>query len=66
MGLRGWKGIDKASKVVKERKDAEELKVNNKAEWVCFASNVYQNKEFEGETTALLKDSEENLMCNRE
>ena len=66
MRLRGWKGIDKESKVVKERKDAQELKVNNKVEWVFFASNTYQNKEFEEETAALLKDNKENLvMCNR-
>lgn len=67
MRLRGWKGTDKESKVVKERKNTEELKVSNEVEWVFFASNIYQNKEFKEETTALLKDSKENLvMCNKE
>lgn len=38
-----------------------------KVEWAFFSSNIYQNKEFEKETRALLKDSKDNLeMYNRE
>lgn len=32
-----------------------------RVEWAFFSSNIYQNKEFEKETKALLKDSKENL-----
>lgn len=32
-----------------------------RVEWAFFSSNVYQNKEFEEETRALLKVSNENL-----
>jgi len=44
MRLGGWKGIDKESKVVKEKKDAEELKVSDKVEWVFFASRMCEMK----------------------
>lgn len=38
-----------------------------RVEWAFFSSNIYQNKEFEKETRALLKDSKENLeIHNRE
>lgn len=32
-----------------------------RVEWAFFSLNIYQNKEFEKETRALLKDSKENL-----
>lgn len=32
-----------------------------RVEWAFFSSNIYQNKKFEKETRALLKDSKENL-----
>lgn len=50
-----------------KRKNVEELKISNKAEWIFFTSSVYGNKELEEETTALLKDSKENsVMCSKE
>lgn len=42
------------------------MRVNYKVEWVFFISNIYQDKEFEEEKAALLKDSKKNsAMCNK-
>lgn len=42
--LRGWRGIVRKAKVMKESRGAEGLKVNNEAGVVSFTSNKYEIK----------------------
>lgn len=42
--LRGWRGIVRKAKVMKESRGAEGLKVDNKAGMVSFTSNKYEIK----------------------